>query len=232
MMGRTHVLGAAAAGLAAGTFVLHLHGVPLAEFTGITAAMGTISDIDQHGSCASRSLGFLSGAVARVMHRVTGGHRHFTHTLPGAVAFGAAAWAGGHWRHDAAGVAALALLLALAFAGAARALAIPGHLDDLAAVAAAVAMAVTGYGLALVPLAAGLGVVAHMAADGLTKEGIPLAWPLTSRHFRWWPPPLAFTTGTRPEHAVAAGFVLVLAVLAAHAAGVPVPHVIHGHLAL
>jgi hypothetical protein len=33
----------------------------------------------------------------------------------------------------------------------------------------------------------------------LTKEGIPIAWPLSRVHVRLLPEPLAFTTGTRPD---------------------------------
>jgi len=222
-MGRTHVIAGGAAGLATGT-AFHLTGVPLAEWTAITAAAATLPDIDQVGSCASRSLGFASTLVAHAARRLSGGHRHFTHTLPGAAVFAGLAWLGGHYRHDPAGRWGLALLLAIAFTGAARALAIPGHLDDLTALAAAVAMAVTGWGLALAPAAIGAGALAHIAADACTDEGVPLAWPLWRGHVRFLPEPLAFTTGSRPE-AVFAGAMIAalagLAWLALHAATVP-----------
>ena len=40
--------------------------------------------------------------------------------------------------------------------------------------------------------------------QGLTNEGIPIAWPLSRFHVRLLPEPLAFTTGTRPERWVVA----------------------------
>ena len=48
-----------------------------------------------------------------------------------------------------------------------------------------------------------IGYLSHLAADGLTKSGIPLLWPLQKR-FR---SPLAFTTGTWVEYLVAWSFV-------------------------
>jgi inner membrane protein len=52
--------------------------------------------------------------------------------------------------------------------------------------------------LTLVVLA---GSLSHLAADGMTDEGIPLLWPLTSQRLGL-PWPLCFPTGSRREHLV------------------------------
>jgi hypothetical protein len=55
----------------------------------------------------------------------------------------------------------------------------------------------------------------------LTTEGVPLAWPLTDRHFGL-PRPLSFTTGTWREHwVVAPALLLALGLLAWHAVTLP-----------
>jgi inner membrane protein len=53
-----------------------------------------------------------------------------------------------------------------------------------------------------------VGALSHLAADAMTDRGIPLFWPLWSGHIGL-PWPLAFRTGTWPEH------VTVTAVIAA-----------------
>jgi inner membrane protein len=56
------------------------------------------------------------------------------------------------------------------------------------------------------------GCIMHIAADGLTEEGVPLFWPLhqyygfpPNRHWR-------FRTGTWPEHVIVYGFMLLVGV--------------------
>ena len=53
--------------------------------------------------------------------------------------------------------------------------------------------------MTLIPWLIAVGTATHLAGDMLTNEGIPIAWPLSRRHVRLLPEPLAFTTGTRPE---------------------------------
>ena len=57
----------------------------------------------------------------------------------------------------------------------------------------------TGAGLALVPLACGIGWSTHIAGDLCTDSGCMLAYPFSEHRFHLLPEPLAFTTGTRPE---------------------------------
>ena len=59
---------------------------------GFTAGMALLPDLDKCGSSPARCLGFLSEAVAWIIGRLTGGHRHATHSFLGIAVFTALAW--------------------------------------------------------------------------------------------------------------------------------------------
>lgn len=56
------------------------------------------------------------------------------------------------------------------------------------------------------------GCIMHIAADGLTEEGVPLFWPM--RKYYGFPPNRnwRFRTGTWPEHVIVYAFMLLVAV--------------------
>lgn len=144
-----------------------------------------------------------------------------SHALSGAVA-GLAV--GSLVLHEAAAPLALlaGLTTAAGFASASDALRIGGHFGNLVALGGAAAMCWTGYGLALVPLAAALGTGTHVVGDMATLTGCPLLWPATMREFHIMPRPLRFTTGKTAEHWVITPLLLAaLAFLVWHA-GMPV----------
>ena len=118
--------------------------------------------------------------------------------------------AGVHFRHDLGGRIGLCVLLTLVFAGGLYAAKARGHLADVAAVGGAVFMAVTGTGLALAGLAVTLGCVAHLMGDMATDSGVPLLWPVKAYRFKWFPEPVAFTTGTFPERAIVTPILMIL----------------------
>ena len=216
-LGHTHALSGAVTGAAAGELVLHLPLPGTAALAVLTAAWATVPDLDIQGSCAARSLGFLSAGFAWVVHRISGGHRHATHSILGAAVLTAVTWAACAGRHTWPGRITLMFLLAVALAAGFRALHIDGHLGDVLAIAGAAGVTFAGWELALIPVACGLGCVTHIAGDMLTVEGCPLVWPLTARHFGV-PAPLSFTTGTWRERLVVAPVLLaVLGLLAFHA---------------
>jgi membrane-bound metal-dependent hydrolase YbcI (DUF457 family) len=220
MLGRSHALSGAVAGLAVGSLVLHEAPAPLALFAGLTTAYALANDLDSCGSTEARSLGFVTEAFAWVVRLASGGHRHGTHSALGVAAFAGAAWLACLFRHDWPGRIALFLILAAGFAAALDALRIGGHAGNIAALAGAAAMCWTGYGLALVPLAAILGTSAHLAGDALTRCGVPLLWPATMREFHLTPRPLWFTTGHWPERFIVTPVLLLaLGVLCWHDAG-------------
>jgi membrane-bound metal-dependent hydrolase YbcI (DUF457 family) len=205
MEGHSHALSGAVAGAATGLYVLHLPPAATLTLTGLTAGAALLPDIDHPDASLAESFGFLGKTFAAIVGKVSGGHRHGTHSLIGIAVFTGLAWLAVHYRHDTAARIGLAVLLSLIIAGGLYALPrVGGHLADLAAIGAAVAMTLTGTGLALVAVATGLGCAVHIAGDALTDSGVPLGWPASRYRFRFWPEPFAFTTGTAPERFIVA----------------------------
>ena len=227
MLGHSHALSGAVTGIATGIF-LHLPVPQIAALAGFTAGMALLPDLDKCGSSPARCLGFLSEAIAWAAGRISGGHRHATHSVLGVAVSTGLAWACCQFRHDWAGKAGLALLMALSAAAALEALHIArGHAADLIAIGVAAAEIWFGYGLRLIPLAVLIGCATHIAGDMLTDSGCMLGFPVSRQRFHLLPEPLAFTTGTRPEllivDPILSGALLVLAALAVDPALVTAP---------
>jgi membrane-bound metal-dependent hydrolase YbcI (DUF457 family) len=218
--GVDHEISAIPAGLAYGTFVAHLPVPGTILLTGLMTATVMLADADQRCSSAGRSLGFLSRPVAGMIGKISGGHRHLTHSLAGIAAFTALAWAGGHYRHDWWAAAGLGLLLAIGFAAAAGSLGAKGHIGDTVAILLAGGIIWWQPALALLPLATALGVAVHILGDMLTVDGCPLLLPLTRFCFRV-PWPLAFRTGTWRETAVRVVLLAAIPVLIYQAVALP-----------
>ena len=198
-LGHTHALSGAVTGSAASIYVLHLPLPQAALMAGLTAGAAVLPDIDHPSSTLARSFGFLTRAFAWSVGRISGGHRHGTHSLIGVAVFTALAWLAVACRHDTAGRVALGAFLTLILAAALIALRLGGHWSDALAIGGAVAMVSAGTGLSLVALATGLGCATHIAGDMLTDSGCPLALPFSRRRLKLLPEPFAFTTATRPE---------------------------------
>lgn len=209
MMGRTHALSGLVAGVAAGQFWWHLDTRHLAVAAAVTAGAAVLPDIDHCDASVAETFGFVTKGFAWLVGRISGGHRHGTHSLAGIAAFTGAAYAAEHYRRTLGGDIGLGLLLVLVLAAGLRALKIGGHAGDLLAIGGAEAMLGSGFGVTLVPWAIAVGTAAHLAGDMLTNEGIPIAWPLSRQHFRLLPEPFAFTTGTRPERWLVAPLMVV-----------------------
>lgn len=199
MMGHSHALSGAVTGTAASLYVLHLPLPGTLLLAGLTAGAAVLPDIDHPSSTLARSFGFLTRAFAWLAGKISGGHRHGTHSILGVAVLAGLAWLAVAYRHDTAGRIALGAFLAPLFASALIALRLGGHFADALATGGAVAMVVTGTGLPLVALAVGLGCATHLAGDMLTDSGCPLALPFSRYRVKLLPEPLAFTTGTAPE---------------------------------
>ena len=131
--------------------------------------------------------------------RISGGHRHATHSFLGIAVFTALAWVSCHFRADWGGRAGLALLMTLSVSAALEALHLArGQVADLAGVAVAAAAIWYGYGLRFIPIAVLLGCATHITGDMLTDSGCMLGYPWSRQRFHLLPEPLAFTTGTLP----------------------------------
>jgi membrane-bound metal-dependent hydrolase YbcI (DUF457 family) len=215
MLGHSHALSGGVTGLGAGIF-LQLSLPQTAALAGFTAGMALLPDLDKCGSSPARSLGFLSEAIAWIIGRISGGHRHATHSILGVALFTGLAWLSCDYRHDWEGKAGLALLMTLSVAGGLEALHIArSHAADVIGIAVASWEVWFGYGLRLIPFAVLLGCCTHIAGDMLTDSGCMLGFPVWRHRFHLLPEPLAFTTGTRPEllivDPVLSGALLVLA---------------------
>lgn len=207
-LGHTHALSGLVTGAAVGLYASHVrlehvglgHLSPghLAVFTGLTAGAAVLPDIDHPKSSLARSFGFLTTGFAWLVGKISGGHRHLTHSILGIAGFTLLAWLAVKIRHDIGGKIILAAFLSLIIAGALYALTVHGHGADVLAIAGAIALVITGYGLSLFAIAVCLGCITHVLGDMLTIEGCPLLYPVEWR-FRLLPKPLAFTTGTWPE---------------------------------
>ena len=146
MLGRDHALSGALAFAALGPS-LHVTGSHLAAGVLLTAGAGTLPDIDHPDSTISRKFGFLTGAFAWLVDRLSGGHRHGTHSLVGIAVFSAGTLAAGSYQLTAHltghtvfswHLVPAALYLALLYSAALRALHIGGHHGDLLGISGAI----------------------------------------------------------------------------------------------
>src|SRR5215467_3059927 len=127
MMGRTHALSGLVTGVAIGQFWWHLDPAHLAVGAAVTAGAAVLPDIDHPDASCADSFGFVTKGFAWLIGRVSGGHRHGTHSLAGVAAFTAAAYVAERHLHTPAGKVGLGLLLVLVLASGLRALKIGGH---------------------------------------------------------------------------------------------------------
>lgn len=209
VMGRTHALSGAVVMLAAAPVVatvvpsLSPHG-PLALTASVVVAAGAalLPDLDHPSSTIARSLHPLTTGLAHVVARVSGGHRHGTHSVVGVLAaaglFGLLGSAGG-W----AAWVPVTVLAGLAVA----AVGVPRQVTAWAGTAVLVAGGVAAgvdFGSWL-GVAVGLGTAAHVAGDCATVQGCPLLWPRPRRYHY-----ANLVTNHRGEHVVATGLVVVL----------------------
>src|SRR3984957_3885242 len=164
MLGRDHALSGAVV-FAALAPSLHVTVAHLAAGVVLTAGAGVLPDIDHPDSTISRSFGFLTEWFAWLVDRVSGGHRHGTHSLVGIAVFTATAWAANAWRDSSPVWRARQvpfgylygrplspwhllpeiLLLALLYSAGLRALRIGGHHGDLLGILLAAATTWFGW---------------------------------------------------------------------------------------
>ena len=243
MLGRDHALTGAVVFAALATS-LHVTEAHLAAGVVLTAGAGVLPDIDHPDSTISRSFGFLTEWFAWVVDRISGGHRHGTHSLVGIAVFTVGAYGAGLFQLSepkaaAAGhlvfswhIVPAVLILALLYSSALRALHIGGHFGDLFGIAAALATCFTGADLTelavgswhvpLLAVATVLGCAGHIAGDELTHGGCPLFWPVSMHEFHLLPRPLQITTAKVCETWVIFPLLVVgLAVAVWHATGHP-----------
>lgn len=216
MMGRTHATSGAVAFLLL-VPPLRAMGVDLGGVgvgVGAVAAAGAamIPDLDHPRASIARALGPVTGLLARITAKISGGHRHGTHSLIGLVITVALSV-------GVALVGGIAVGLELSFLAALASAAIQFKLTKsvvLHTVMCLIAgIVLTGLSIwhdipvTVLPIAVGIGVAAHIAGDCLTEEGCPLLWPV-----RWRLSILPLRTeGVVERFVVGPGLAVVAAVL-------------------
>lgn len=197
MLGRTHATtGALAVTAAAATHTFGFSPTPGQELLDAVLFAGgaLLPDLDCDHSSASNELhdelGFLSVIFIDLIERLSGGHRHGTHSVVGIVAFTALDVVGSRGAAHLPGAwgvygprLLVGLYIALVLGAALRALRLASHAHDLAGIAAATAIVMTGYDRSILPWAIGLGAAVHILGDMITQTGCPIFWPLTKRRF-------------------------------------------------
>jgi membrane-bound metal-dependent hydrolase YbcI (DUF457 family) len=226
-----HGLSGGAAFAALGTYVWHMPLPILATGFAVAVGAAVLPDLDTQGSCVARSFGWLSEGLAWIVHRISGGHREYTHTgvgdvLCAALAAGAIAaepfYVRWHLRilgrvvpfAVSPGRIILALYLALLLGAGLSALNLirRNHHREILAIAVAVAMAWTGWDTGGIAWAILLGTAVHALGDALTKHGVAYGRPFTRHVFHALPECLRISTGHWQERAVVTP--LLLAALA------------------
>jgi membrane-bound metal-dependent hydrolase YbcI (DUF457 family) len=205
VLGHSHALSGLAAGAATLPWAPVQGGVAQAAWVAAAGGFAMLPDLDQRGSTISRMWGPLTDLPSGVVGTVARGHRWGTHdAVLGPVAFGllALAASGAYWSS--------LLVLALAIGLALRALhfVIPGRAENTV-----IGNLVLSWGSAWLllehspspgwlPWAVGLGVLAHIAGDFLTKEGVPVPLLWVVRRSRL--APVHLRTGATIEKTVLA----------------------------
>lgn len=199
MMGRTHALSGstafAALAFAAPMVGVHAHWGAISAGLLSTAGAALLPDLDHPDATCAHVFGFVSKALARFVHRVSGGHRHATHSFAFMAAMPLLTWAGdvmlGNWF-------ALSLMFVL-FAFGLRALHLARGLAPALAFALTLVVASTMLrDFGWLPYSVGVGIAAHLAGDCLTKEGCPLLWPRRTHYML----PIVRRTGNAVERRI------------------------------
>lgn len=224
MLGRNHAIAAAAAWVWTNHALEVLPGMtePLSGeqvlmSAAVVAGAGVLPDLDHPGSTPTKAFGWVSGLVSRIVR--VGGHRQATHSLAFAGLVTLLLWGAVNtniwWNHPHANRVGLIAAGVFVFASTAIGVTLIGpslgaRVPTLAAWAlgaAAVWWTVTAETpiLAVVPHIAAVGIVTHIATDGITRAGVPLLLPLTRVRFS----ARLIRTGGRGEHAISALIFLV-----------------------
>jgi membrane-bound metal-dependent hydrolase YbcI (DUF457 family) len=200
MMGRTHVLSGAVAWLAAapalaqanwfgaqhwlglGPATTHLSTAQMAAGTVIAAGAGLLPDIDHPDGRIAHSLGPVTHTLCRVIEKISGGHRHGTHSLLFTVVMGAGM---GLLAAHTAYAWWVALFVLAGFGIRGLGIDFKRHepwssiADNV--VAGVLVLLMHGIDMRFAAFAVAIGCLAHLIGDCLTPRGCPLFWPIPMR---------------------------------------------------
>ncbi|WP_170297215.1 metal-dependent hydrolase [Georgenia thermotolerans] len=190
MMSHAHATTGAAAWLAVTATVpwaLGLMPLPPSEVLAgavVTAGAALLLDADHHAGTIARSLPPVSRWVTRGLGKLSGGHRHATHSLVGVLGAGVLARLLAEVRVPVAGEEfqlGAWFIIVLLVAYAAKALRLTRGWLSSWAVSLTAGFTATWFAPETtwwLPSAVVLGCLCHLAGDALTSEGVPLLWPL------------------------------------------------------
>jgi membrane-bound metal-dependent hydrolase YbcI (DUF457 family) len=162
---------------------------PVGVITGalVTAGAALLPDADHHSATIAHSLPPISNILCTGIGKISGGHRHGTHSLIGIIAFVAIACIAGLWTTETEsfgtvypGAGVLTVLL-VSFAAKALKIIPDGMRKSPWAVGLSAGAFVTAFAPEeqfWFPLAIGLGVVVHIAGDMMTTGGCNLIYPI------------------------------------------------------
>ncbi|GAA1963687.1 metal-dependent hydrolase [Kitasatospora viridis] len=193
MMGHSHAVSGAMVYAATVPFLppllLHTHLRPADVLLGTVLAAGAalLPDLDHHDGTIANFLGPFSKLLCRFVAKISGGHRHATHSLLFVALMGGGTWAGVHYLGRWFTLGLTFFLLALAIK--ALRLHVPGdrHHTWLTVIGLAVVGTVVmdkwmPSAPVWLPYAVALGTLTHLMGDCLTKMGAPLLWPHKERY--------------------------------------------------
>lgn len=192
MLGHSHATSGALAWAALAPTLLpalpadHLDAKDVIAGTFVCAGAALLPDIDHKHGTIAHSLGPLSRLVTWIMHGLSGGHRHATHSLLFAAGAGAVTFLGQDYIGRWFVLGVVFVLLALAVQ--ALHLCPGGH--QFRSWGVIVAEALVGTWVidtwllettAWLPYAVMLGCLVHLVGDSLTDRGVPWLWPIGHR---------------------------------------------------
>lgn len=209
MLGHSHSLSGATSWAAVGALApvvgVRPHWGAIAAGLLATAGAALLPDADHESAVISFTFGPITKVLTRIVNRVSGGHRHATHSLLFCALVPLLTWLGDVTLGRPFEIGVLFVLYTFA----ARALRLaPGASSSFGVVAAAV----TWFALpdlSWLPWSVAAGCLAHVAGDCLTKEGCPVFWP----HRRHYMLPIIQRTGNRLETLLVAPLFAVCAVV-------------------
>ncbi|WP_033322771.1 metal-dependent hydrolase [Actinomadura atramentaria] len=191
-MGKTHALSGALAWLAAaplltnedllGKYAVDLSAKQLLAGAVVCAGAGLLPDIDHHNGRIANTYGPITKVFCKWVGKISGGHRHATHSILFAALMGVAMhllavhFVYGWW-------AALFVIVGFGLRG--IGLDFEGK-EPQSAIADCVLAGVAvylmhGLDMSFAGYAVTLGCLAHVAGDCLTPKGCPVLWPIPWR---------------------------------------------------
>ncbi len=193
MMGHSHAVSGAMLYAGSAPFLppllLHTHLKPADILLGTVLCAGAalLPDLDHHDGTIANFLGPFSKALCRFVAKISGGHRHATHSLLFVALMGGGTWAGVSYLGRPFTLGMTFFLLAMAVKALRIHLPGEGHTTWLSV------LVLSGVGTAVMdlwmpsapgwlPYAVALGTFAHLLGDSLTKRGAPWLWPHKQRY--------------------------------------------------